>query len=72
MDLVHIIDTLIGIVVAGGAWFIGTQAREVKRLDILINRTREDFVSRGELRNDLQRITDSLQRLEDRLERLSS
>ena len=72
MDLVHTIDTLIGIVVAGGAWFIGTQAREVKRLDILINRTREDFVSRGELRNDLQRITDSLQRLEDRLERLSS
>ena len=72
MDFVHIIDGLTGVLVMAGGWFLGTQAREVKRLDILINRTREDFVSRGELRNDLQRITDSLQRLEDRLERLSS
>ena len=72
MDLVHIIDGLIGVLVMAGGWFLGTQAREGKRLDILINRTREDFVSRGELRNDLHRITDSLQRLEDRLERLSS
>ena len=72
MALVHIIDGLIGVLVMAGGWFLSTQAREVKRLDILINRTREDLVSRGELRNDLQRITDSLQRLEDRLERLSS
>jgi len=50
MDLVHIIDGLIGVLVMAGGWFLGTQAREVKRLDILINRTREDFVSRGELR----------------------
>ena len=47
MDLVHIIDGLIGVLVMAGGWFLGTQAREVKRLDILINRTREDFVSRG-------------------------
>ena len=42
MDLVHIIDGLIGMIVLGG-WFIGNQAREVKRIDILLNKTREDY-----------------------------
>ena len=35
MDLVHIIDGLIGIIVLGGGWFLGTQSREIKRIDIL-------------------------------------
>ena len=38
MDLVHIIDGLIGIIVLGGGWFIGTQSREIKRIDILVNK----------------------------------
>ena len=35
MDLVHIIDTLIGIVVMGGAWFLSGMIREQKRIEIL-------------------------------------
>jgi uncharacterized membrane protein YccC len=70
MDLVHIIDTLIGIVVAGGAWFIASQAREVKRIDILLNRTREDYASRTELREDMRQVTETLHRVEDKLDRI--
>ena len=29
MDLVHIIDTLIGIVVMGGAWYLGGMTKEI-------------------------------------------
>ena len=49
MDLVHIIDGLIGMIVLGGGWFIGNQAREVKRIDILLNKTREDYAKRDDV-----------------------
>ena len=72
MDLVHIIDTLIGIVVMGGAWFLNGQAREVKRIDILVNRTREDYATRGEMRDDMHRVMDALHRVEDKLDKALS
>ena len=33
MDLVHIIDTLIGILVMGGAWYLSGMTKEMKRMD---------------------------------------
>ena len=72
MDMVHIIDTLIGIVVMGGAWFLSGQAKEVKRIDILVNRTREDYATRGEIRDDMHRVMDALHRVEDKLDKALS
>lgn len=69
MDLVHIIDTLIAIVVAGGGWFLGTQAKELKRVEILLNRTREDYATRSEMRDDMRAVMDALHRVEDKLDR---
>tara|TARA_S200002703_G_C3614308_1_gene188604 strand:+ start:160 stop:381 length:222 start_codon:yes stop_codon:yes gene_type:complete len=69
MDLVHIIDALAGIVIMGLAYFLSTQARELKRVEILLNRTREDYASRSELRDDMRAVTDALNRVEDKLDR---
>jgi len=69
MDLVHIIDALAGIVIMGLAYFLGSQARELKRVEILLNRTREDYASRSELRDDMRAVTDALNRVEDKLDR---
>ncbi len=69
MDLVHIIDTLIGIVVMGGAWHLGGMAKEMKRIDILLNRTREEYATKGELREDMTRVMEALHRVEDKLDR---
>ena len=69
MDLVHIIDTLIGIVVMGGAWYLAGMAKEMKRIDILMNRTREEYVTRQEVREDMSRVMEALHRVEDKLER---
>ena len=69
MDLVHIIDTLIGIVVMGGAWFLAGIAKEIKRMDILMNRTREEYVTRTEVREDMSRVMEALHRVEDKLDR---
>jgi|TARA_S200002703_G_scaffold125473_1_gene111743 hypothetical protein len=69
MDLIHIIDTLIGIVVAGGAWYIAGQAKELKRVEILLNRTREDYITRVEQRDDMRQVMEALHRVEDKLDR---
>ena len=69
MDLVHIIDTLIGIVVMGGAWYLSGMAKEMKRMDILMNRTREEYVTRQEVREDMSRVMEALHRVEDKLDR---
>ena len=70
MDLVHIIDTLIGIVVMGGAWFISGMTKEQKRIEILLNRTREEYVTRSEVREDMSRVMEALHRVEDKLDRV--
>jgi len=70
MDLVHIIDTLIGIVVMGGAWYLSGMAKEMKRMDILMNRTREEYVTRQEVREDMSRVMEALHRVEDKLDRV--
>ena len=70
MDLVHIIDTLIGIVVIGGAWFLSNMAKEQKRIEILLNRTREEYVTRSEVREDMSRVMEALHRVEDKLDRV--
>ena len=70
MDLVHIIDTLIGIVVMGGAWYLAGMAKEMKRMDILMNRTREEYVTRTEVREDMSRVMEALHRVEDKLDRV--
>ena len=63
MDLAHIIDGLIGLIVVGGGWFLGSQAKEIKRIDILVNKTREDYAKRDDVTvaiNGLEEIIDRI------------
>ena len=68
-QLVHIIDGLIAVVVLGFGYWASTLQKEVKRIEILLNRTREDYASRSELRDDMRAVTDALNRVEDKLDR---
>lgn len=74
MDLVHIIDGLIGVVVLGFGYWASTLAAEVKRQGILLSKTREEtastYASRAELRDELRAMTESFIRLEQKIERL--
>ena len=70
MDLAYIIDGLIGIVIMGGGWFLSTQAKELKRVEILLNRTREDYATRSDTRDDMRAVMDALHRVEDKLDRV--
>tara|TARA_R100001440_G_scaffold44024_3_gene63782 strand:+ start:4572 stop:4802 length:231 start_codon:yes stop_codon:yes gene_type:complete len=70
IDLVHIIDGLMGIIILGGGWFLGTQAKELKRVEILLNRTREDYATRSDMKDDMRAVMDALHRVEDKLDRV--
>jgi hypothetical protein len=68
--MTNLIDMLLGVIVAGGAWFLVGLSNEVKRLGILLNRTREDYATKVELRDDMDRLMEALHRLEDKLDRV--
>lgn len=74
MELSHLLDTLLGIVVAVFGWLFSSTLKEQKRLEILLNKTREeigrDYVTKTELRDDVRRISDGINRLEDKLDRV--
>jgi len=70
VEMTNLIDMLLGVIVAGGAWFLVGLSNEVKRLSILLNRTREDYATKVELRDDMDRLMEALHRLEDKLDRV--
>ena len=73
METTYLIDTLIGLVVGSMGWYLTTQAKEMKRIDVLLNKTREEvpkeYATKAELRNDLNRVMEALHRVEDKLDR---
>ena len=72
MEMTSLIDTLIGIVVAGLAWFLSEQNKEQKRLSILLNKTREEYATKFELRDDMRQVMEALHRVEDKLDKVLS
>lgn len=67
MDLVHIIDGLIALIVMGGGWFLGSQSREIGRLGILINKTREDYAKRDDVTVAINRLEEKVDRILERM-----
>ena len=56
------------------AWWIRTSHDEIRRQDILLNKTREeiarDYVSKREMAEDMNRILMQLEKLNDKLDRI--
>ncbi len=70
MEMSGLIDVLIGVIIAGLGYWLRTIQSEQKRIDILLNRTREDYATKHELRGDMDNLMQALHRLEDKLDRL--
>jgi len=65
-------NILLTLVVAPAFWMFRSLMAEVKRVDILLNRTREDYATKNELREDMQQVMGALHRVEDKLDRVLS
>ena len=71
----HIIwNIILTLEIAPLAWWIRTSHDEIRRQDILLNKTREeiarDYVSKRELEQDLTRILNAIQKLDEKLDRI--
>ena len=64
------LTALLGIV----GWVLKEKSDEINRLQILLNRTREEiakeYVTKAEVHADINRVLDRLDRLDEKLDRL--
>ena len=72
IDPVIFWNVILTLVIAPAIWTFRNMMIEVKRIDILLNRTREDYASRSELKDEMQHLMEALHRVEDKLDRVLS
>ena len=72
MEMHSLVDILLGLVIMGGGWWAKECHTEMKRVQILLNKTREEYATKAELRDDMKHVMDALHRLEDKLDRVLS
>ena len=63
-------NVILTLVIAPAIWTFRSLMLEVKRLDILLNRTREDYSTKQELREDMKMVAEALHRLEDKIDKV--
>lgn len=71
----HIVwNVILTLIVMPLAWWVRSTHDEIRRQDILLNKTREeiarDYVSKRELAEDMNRIVTQLEKLNDKLDRI--
>ena len=69
-------NLVLTVIVVPGGWLIRSIFAEQKRIDILINKTREeiakDYVTREQMEQTFQRIIDSIERIDEKIDRLQT
>jgi hypothetical protein len=67
-------NIILTLVVAPILYSIRTNTSELKRLDILLNKTREEmakeYVTKQEVKDDITRVFDTLDKIEEKLDKL--
>ena len=63
-------NVFLTLVIAPAIWTFRSLIGEVKRLDILWSKTREEYAKRDDVKEDLHQIMDCITRLEGKIDRL--
>ena len=69
LDPVMVWNIVLTLIVLPFGWAFGKMFSEVKRLQILLNRTREDYATKSELQSETKEIKELILRLEVKLDR---
>ena len=64
-------DIVLVLIIAPLAWWSNQVHNEVKRLNILLNMTRENYMKREDHQSELNRVVDHLLRLEGKIDKLA-
>ena len=70
LELSTIWNIILTVIVAPIAWYIKSQNDELKRVQILLNKTREQYVRKNDHKDDVDRVVEHLVRLEQKLDSL--
>jgi len=67
-------NALLSLLLTGMGWVLKEKSDEIQRIQILLNRTREEiakeYVTKQEMHADINRVLDRLDRLDEKLDRL--
>ena len=69
IDAMMFWNIILTLVVAPAAWAFSRMFQEVKRLQILLNKTREEYATRDMVNNENKEVIALLRRLEDKFDR---
>ena len=76
LDPMFLWDVLITVIILPLGFLVRGVLSEQKRLDILVNKTREeiarDYVTRHQMEVEFQKIMDAIDRLDQKLDRLQA
>ena len=70
LDVPTLWNIIITLVIAPLAYYIKSQSDELKRIQILLNKTREQYVHKNDHREDIERVVEHKLRLEQQLDSL--
>ena len=74
MEMDALLNILFAAVISGLGWWIKAQHDEIKRVTILLNRTREEmakeYVTKSDSSEVLSKIMNKFDRLEEKIDRL--
>ena len=63
-------NVLLTLVIAPAFWAFRSLLAEIKRIDILLARTREEYATKSDLRDNMQSVMEALHRVEDKLDKV--
>ena len=65
-------NIILTVVFAPIFWAFRQMFVEVKRLQILLNRTREEYATKQDVKDDMRQVMDALHRVEDKIDKVLS
>lgn len=71
INLNLIFNIFITLVLMPFGWFLRSLASELKDVTRLVYETRERYVSKDDLKNDMDRLVEMMIRMEDKIDRIS-
>ena len=63
-------NIILTMVVVPFGWAFNKMFQEVKRIQILLNKTREEDARKDDVKDDMHELMDAIRRLEDKLDKI--
>ena len=70
MDAMLFWNIILTMVVVPCGWAFNKMFQEVKRIQILLNKTREEYARKDDVKVDMHELMDAIRRLEDKLDKI--